>query len=153
MKVTLTTVLTSTQKQDLFRIWNAEYFQSITYTQIEDFEDYLAKLSNKRYLLLLKENHLIGCCVKYRKDNASWFFILLDSKLQGKGLGSKLLDKAKEDEMVLNGWVIPHDDYLKNTGEPYKSPLGFYQKNGFEVHYKERLELDQFVAVKIQWKK
>lgn len=62
-----------------------------------------------------------------------------------------MLNKLKEDEAVLNGWVIDHDSDKKLNGNYYKSPIEFYQKNGFEIIAETRLELDIMSAVKIKW--
>ena len=71
--------------------------------------------------------------------------------MKGKGLGRKMLDKLKQSENHLNGWVIDHNNDKKKNGKPYISPLGFYQKCGFEILVKERLEHHKISAVKIKW--
>lgn len=62
-----------------------------------------------------------------------------------------MLNKLKDDEDTLNGWVIDHDLDKKSNGYYYKSPIGFYQKNGFKVISETRLELEIMSAVKIIW--
>ena len=86
------------------------------------------------------------------RDNQKWFAIILDSKIQGKGIGTKILNLAKEKENELNGWVIDHDSDKRRNGKSYKSPLNFYLRNGFEKLSKTRLESDKISAVKIRWK-
>ena len=67
------------------------------------------------------------------------------------GLGRKMLDKIKQSEYVLNGWVIDHYNDKKKNGQTYTSPSSFYEKCDFEILKKERLELDKISAVKIKW--
>ncbi|MCL6265746.1 GNAT family N-acetyltransferase [Flagellimonas sp. 2012CJ39-3] len=89
----------------------------------------------------------------FTRENEKWFAIILSSKVQGKGLGTKILNMAKQKESILNGWVIDHNKDHKRNGQPYKSPLGFYLKHGFKKIPETRLELDHISAVKIKWKK
>lgn len=72
--------------------------------------------------------------------------------MQGDGYGTRLLNLAKEKEPVLNGWVIDRNEGVKYNGKPYRSPLEFYLKNGFQTIPGIRLELATLSAVKIQWK-
>ena len=64
-----------------------------------------------------------------------------------------MLDKLKENENTLNGWVIDHNSDKKLNGNFYQSPLEFYIKNGFETLSETRLELEIMSAVKIKWTK
>ena len=79
--------------------------------------------------------------------------MILDRDLQGKGLGSHLLDLAKEQEKELNGWVVDHDRDVKRDGTPYRSPVNFYLKNDFLIIADERLETEHLSTVKIQWRR
>lgn len=151
MNIIVKHALTTPQKENIFKLWNNEYFQSISHNTLEDLEGYLNKLTQKRHIMLVDNENVLGWCLTFNREDARWFIILLDSKLHKKGFGSKLLDKAKENETELNGWVITHDDYFKNNGEPYKSPVGFYKKNGFTICEQIKLELEEFIAIKIQW--
>lgn len=91
-----------------------------------------------------------GWAFSFGSDNERWFAIILFEKMQGQGLGRKMLDKLKQSENNLNGWVIDHNNDKKKNGKPYNSPLGFYQKCDFKILKKERLELDKISAVKIK---
>jgi hypothetical protein len=71
--------------------------------------------------------------------------------VHGQGKGTLLLNKLKENEHKLCGWVVDHDNDRKQDGEPYKSPLKFYQKNGFAICSDVRLETEKRSAVKIIW--
>ena len=79
--------------------------------------------------------------------------MVMDSKLKGKGLGTKLLSKAKEKNSELNGWVIDHNKDVKQNGDYYISPIDFYTKNGFKIITETRLELNTISAIKIKWTK
>ncbi|GGI27649.1 hypothetical protein [Pedobacter mendelii] len=76
----------------------------------------------------------------------------LDEKIHGMGKGTALLSALKENETVLNAWVIDKEEAIKQNGEIYKSPLNFYLKNGFMVYPEMRLENEKMSAVKIIWK-
>lgn len=62
-----------------------------------------------------------------------------------------LLDKVKEFENELNGWVMDHENDLKASGDIYLSPIRFYLKNDFEILNEIRLETEIMSAVKIKW--
>lgn len=62
-----------------------------------------------------------------------------------------MLDKIKNNEKALNGWVIDHNNDKKKNGQHYISPLKFYEKCDFRVLSDIRLELDKISAVKIKW--
>ncbi|MDQ1089121.1 hypothetical protein [Siphonobacter sp. SORGH_AS_1065] len=62
-----------------------------------------------------------------------------------------MLNKLKENEDALNGWVIDQNSDRKLNGSLYQSPLELYQKNNFQVIPEIRLET--ISAVKIRWKK
>ena len=62
-----------------------------------------------------------------------------------------MLDEIKNNEPVLNGWVIDHNNDKKKNGQQYISPLKFYEKCGFGILSDVRLELDKISAVKIKW--
>ena len=124
------------------------------YTFISDFEDYLKNLSQQSHILLLDENKNIrGWYCDFLREKEKWFAIILDSRVKGRGLGTEMLNVAKSKEKILNGWVIDHDGDRMKTGEIYRSPLGFYLKNGFRKLHWQRLELDNISAVKIKWTK
>lgn len=61
------------------------------------------------YLLLNDENNIEGWAVTFIRENEKWFAIIISGKLHGKGIGTMMLNKLKDDEDTLNGWVIDHD--------------------------------------------
>jgi hypothetical protein len=154
MKIIQTTTLTLDQKQSLFELWNSEYPEKIGYAKLSEFENYLDGLSNKEnYLVVDDQNQILGWAFTFFREDEDWFGIIFNSEIQGKGFGKLLLDELKKNKSVLNGWVIDHQNDLKQNKEPYLSPLVFYTKNGFLVHQNNRIENEKISAVKISWKK
>ncbi|MFZ6053059.1 GNAT family N-acetyltransferase [Halocola ammonii] len=154
MKFKALKYLSEIEKKEVFRLWNNEYPEKLAYKSVDEFDDYLKNLTNQSHVLLEDNNGIVrGWYFDFIRNGEKWFAIILDSTLQGKGLGTKLLNRAKEKEDELNGWVIDHNNDRKQNGEFYKSPLGFYLKNDFEELKNERLELEKISAVKIRWKR
>lgn len=148
------TDLSQTRKEEILSLWNNEYPENLNYHSLSDFENYLKALTNQSHILLIDKNgSLKGWYFDFVREDETWFGIILDSKLQGQGLGSRILNLAKEKEAELNGWVIDHNNDKRSNGEFYNSPLGFYLKNGFELLPDIRLELEKLSAVKIRWRK
>lgn len=146
--------LSKTDKKEILNLWNDEYPEKLNYQTLSEFENYLEDLAEQSHILIRNENQKIkGWYFDFIRENEKWFAIILNSKFQGKGLGTKILNLAKEKESELNGWVIDNTNDRKKNGELYKSPLNFYLKNGFDKIDKERLELKKLSAVKIKWKK
>lgn len=147
-----TKIVSKVRKREIFNLWNKEYPEKLSYGSLPEFENYLEKLTNPSYILLLDENQNIkGCYFDFIRDKEKWFVMILDSIIHGQGFGTQILNLAKEWEFELNGWVIDHNNDKKQNGAFYNSPLDFYLKNGFEIHSDIRLELDQLSAVKIKW--
>jgi GNAT superfamily N-acetyltransferase len=154
MKIIKSSILTSEQKQSLFELWNSEYPEKIGYSEIAEFENYLAGLSNKRHYLVIDDaNQIFGWAFTFDREEEEWFAIILNSEIQGKGFGKLLLKKLKKNSSVLNGWVIDHQNERKINKEPYISPIEFYTKNGFLINPSMRIENDKISAVKIRWEK
>lgn len=154
MKFVKCQILSVYDRQEIFELWNNEYPENLSYKTTLELDKYLENLTNQSHILLVDiDGKIKGWYFDFMRDNEKWFAIILDSKIQGKGLGTKILSLAKEKEIELNGWVIDHNRDKKRNGEYYKSPLDFYLKNGFEKFPKSRLELDKISAVKIKWTK
>ena len=152
MRVIETGYLSAEQKAILFKLWNSEYPHKLSYKTLADFDNYLDNLSQlNHYLLVGEEGEIEGWAFTFTRENEKWFAILLDSKAQGQGKGSWLLNKLKEKEQRLSGWVIDHNNDIKEDGTTYQSPVKFYEKNEFTILHGERLENDQLSAVKITW--
>ena len=154
MKVIETTTLTEIQKEGILKLWNQEYPEKLKYDDVSGFESYLGNLKDQRHFLLLSEaNEILGWSFSFVRDGERWFAMILDSSIQRLGYGTLLLNKVRQEEIKLNGWVIDHGQDKKQNGEFYKSPLNFYLKNGFILLPAIRLELDKMSAVKIEWTK
>jgi hypothetical protein len=152
MKIIQTTSLTLDQKQSVFELWNSEYPKKIGYTELSEFDNYLDELSNiEHYLVVDDQNSILGWAFTFFREEEDWFGIIINSEIQGKGFGMLLLNELKKNKLVLNGWVIDHQNDLKQNKEPYLSPLFFYTKNGFLVEKDIRIENEKISAVKIRW--
>ena len=147
-------ILSISERLEIFELWNKEYPEKLSYKSTREFDKYLENLTEQSHILLIDDDRKItGWYFDFIRENGKWFAIILDSKIQGKGFGTKILNLAKEKEIELNGWVIDHNMDKKRNGEYYKSPLNFYLQSGFEKLSKSRLELDKISAVQIKWKK
>ena len=152
-KIIETNNLNEKTKSQLLELWNNEYPEKLYYKDLAEFNAYLKNLSNLTHLLLVdKKNTINGWAFSFDKESERWFGIMISEKIQSQGLGSKMLDKLKQANRELYGWVIDHNNDKKNNGEPYNSPLEFYKKHDFEILKTERLELEKISAVKIRWK-
>lgn len=152
LKIIQTIELNEDLKKQVFDLWNSEYPEKLTYQNLNEFDNYLQNLNNRKHFLLINNiDFILGWALTFDRDNEKWFAIILSEKLQGKGLGRKMLDEIKNNEKELNGWVIDHNNDKKKNGQPYISPLTFYQKCDFEILSDDRLELDKISAVKINW--
>lgn len=152
MKILQTNTLSAAQKETIFRVWNTEYPKQLSFETMDELDNYLMTLPDVIYYLLKNDNDEIeGWAIKFIRFNEKWFAITLESKTQGKGNGTVLLNKLKENEESLHGWVIDHENDIKPNGEKYKSPVSFYLKNGFTIYPDSRLEIPVLSAAKISW--
>jgi hypothetical protein len=153
MRIIEKQALSLDEKKILNKLWNNEYPEKIGYRELSEFEGYLDGLSNTvHYLVVNDQNQILGWAFTFLREAEDWFGIIINSEIQAKGFGILLLDELKKSKLVLNGWVIDHQNDLKQNNEPYLSPLGFYTKNGFLGHENCRIENDKISAVKIRWK-
>lgn len=136
MKIIQKEVLSIDEKESLMQLWNTEYPGKLNYETIHDFDLYLNGLTNAKHHLLIDEK---------------WFAIIIDNQIHGTGKGSLLIEELKKNNDILNGWVVDHENDVKQNNEQYKSPLLFYLKNGFTVCEKTRIENEKISAVKINW--
>lgn len=146
--------LGSEHKLDIIEIWNKEFPIQLQHSDPVSFEKYLSTIADARHILVLNdEDKVIGWAATFSRHGSKWFLILLDSEIQGKSLGKKIIITLKQMENELNGWVVDHDNDIKEGGVRYQSPLGFYLKLDFKVLEAERREKDGLSSVRIQWKK
>ena len=152
MEMIETKDLTEGQKRKVLDLWNQEYPERLKYADLGEFNEYLENLTHKKhYLLTNPENGIDGWVFLFERENEIWFAIILDCRIQGQGIGTKLLKKIQANEDKLNGWVIDKSSDRKCDGQIYKSPLNFYLKNNFSIIPEQRLETDKISAVKIVW--
>jgi len=146
------TNLSETEKQAVCKLWNQEYPKQISYVSVSDFDAYLNRLGEAKHFLVYDQgNDVKGWAFTFVRESEKWFAILLDEKIQGRGLGSRLLSELKKVETKLNGWVVDHDRDVKQNGNSYLSPLSFYLKNDFLICNETRTETEFISAVKITW--
>ncbi|WP_299835413.1 GNAT family N-acetyltransferase [uncultured Tenacibaculum sp.] len=148
-----TNSLNLSQKEALKNLWNAEYPKIIQHKTIDDFDRYLNSLSEVNHTLVLENNNILGWFACFLRDKEQWFLMILNHKYQGKGIGKQLIEKAKQEYTILNGWVVCDNDYKKVDGTTYKSPVGFYKKLGFTFFEDITLDASGLKAIKIQLKR
>jgi len=152
VKITKTDDLSEAQKQRIVELWNAEYPVQIQHSGIDSFDEYMSIKGNLEHYLLKDENGEIkGWLATFMREGEKWFALLVDSSEQKKGYGTRLLNEVKEFEKEINGWAIDREKDVKANGETYRSPIGFYLKNDFEILNELRLETETLSAVKIKW--
>ena len=138
------------QKEQIRALWNAHYPASLELKTPADLDEYLSKLTDRRYWLVSDEHETIcGWGITFTRENETWFAIVMGK--QRSGAGSRVLEAMKVVHPELNGWVIDNDTFPKLSGEPYLSPLNFYLKAGFTVLPEIRLDNEKMQAVKIRW--
>jgi GNAT superfamily N-acetyltransferase len=154
MKVITTTELSNDQEEFIYSLWNSEYPVPLCFQNIDGLRNYFSTLAGLQYYFLINDLHdPEGWAFTFNRDDESWFAITVNSKAHGRGKGSFLLNALKEHERNLNGWVIDHNNDVKQNGEPYASPLNFYLKNGFTVFPESRLEIPILSTIKIAWQR
>ncbi|MFC6247968.1 hypothetical protein [Flavobacterium psychroterrae] len=126
MKIIEKGILSEEEKEVLRELWNNEYPARLICKTAEDFDLYLNGLSNtKHYLLLDDSNKINGWAFTFLRDGEDWFAIILDNQIQGRGNGTLLINEIKKNNTILNGWVIDHENDVKQNNEFYKSPMAF----------------------------
>lgn len=142
--------LSAGEHEQVRRIWNNEYPESLRLETSEDFDAYLEKLSDRVHYLVFGHGNVLGWAMTFQRDDVRWFAMILDASLHRTGTGSRLLDRLKTDNERLYAWAIDHDTAVKRDGNLYASPLAFYLKNGF-VKEEVRLEIPTMSGVRICW--
>ena len=154
MKIIRKEILSEEEKEVLRELWNEEYPARLNCKTIEDFEFYLSGLSDTKHYLLFDElDKINGWAFTFLRENENWFAIILNHQIQGKGIGSLLINELKRNNTSLNGWVTDHENEIKQNKKYYRSPMPFYIKNGFEILTEIRIENEKMSGVKINWKR
>ena len=146
MKIIKTKNINQYQFQQINQLWNEEYPIKLK----DRFNLILDGVDNFNHYLIEENNQIIAWAVDFEKENETRFSIIVSKKNQGKGIGSLLIDRLKRDLGVFYGWVIDHNNDLKQDGEFYQTPLTFYASRGFEVLKQQRIDSELISAVKIK---
>ena len=148
MEILTTKTLSPVQLHQLNEMWNSEYPEKLS----NRFNKLLEGVENfTHYLIIDTTDHIIAWAVVFEKDNELRFSIIVNDTMQGKGMGSKLIEKLKSEHMEFFGWVIDHNNDLKSNGATYRSPLPFYKKQGFTILNDQRIDTEMLNAVKVKW--
>ena len=146
MEILKTKSINSDQFQQINQMWNEEYP-----IQLKDrFGLLLDGIEHYNHYLIEQKNEVIAWAVEFEKEQEKRFSIIVKNEHKGKGLGKLLIHRLKSDLNEFYGWVIDHNNDLKQNGAFYISPLDFYLKNGFEVLKDERIDNEFLKAVKIK---
>lgn len=152
MKISKTKKLTHADEMAVWKLWNEVYPVNIQHESIADLKNYLNGLIDlENYLVRDSSKKIVAWAFRFTRDEEDWFAILIDNAYQKQGLGSRLIDEIKKETTLLYGWVIDTNQYKKQNGENYLSPMAFYLKNKFVICETIRLETDKISAVKIEW--
>lgn len=146
MEILKTKKISETQFQQINELWNEHFPIKLK----NRFGLLLEGLNNYNHYLVEENNQLLAWAVDFEKENETRFSIIVNNKHQGKGLGGLLIDRLKKDLGELYGWVIDHNNDIKENGEFYQTPLSFYINKGFEVLSDQRIDNDLIKAVKIK---
>jgi len=138
--------LSDHQFQQINQLWNDEYPLNLK----DRFVLLLEGVEKYNHYLIEDDNKIVAWAVEFNKDNETRFSIIVASTWQGKGLGSLLLNRLKRDLAEFYGWVIDHNDDIKQDGKNYQTPLHFYLKNGLEILPQQRLDTEMIKAVKVK---
>lgn len=146
--ITKTKVLSRLHFDQINQLWNEEYPLKLK----DRFPILLDGVSNYNHFVIENENgDAIAWAVDFEKEEQIRFSIIVASKYKGKGLGSALINRLKEEHAAFYGWVIDHNEDIKANGENYSSPLPFYFKHGFQIVPEKRIDTEMIRAVLIQW--
>lgn len=148
MQLFNTATLSDNQIQQIDVLWNQAYPKKL----MNRFSILLGDATNYRHFILENEaQQVLGWAVLFDKENETRFSIIVGEASKGIGLGSRLMDALKQTCPCFYGWVIDHDNDIKNDGSIYRSPLTFYLKHDFEVLSDQRLDTPIIKAVKVKW--
>ncbi|MCX6185942.1 MAG: hypothetical protein NTU43_02955 [Bacteroidetes bacterium] len=130
MKIIKTTQLTKHQLAQINQLWNDEYPIKLK----DRFPILLDGIDRyNHYFIEDKQQDIIAWAVDFEKEKQVRFSIIVSSNIE------------------FYGWVIDHNDDLKNNGDQYLSPISFYLKHGFEILNDIRIDSEMIKAVLIKW--
>jgi len=146
MEIIKTKILSKTQSRHINDLWNEAYPVKLK----NRFELLLIGTVDHYHYLIEEKNTVVAWAVAFEKEKETRFSIIVSQKHQGRGLGSLLIARLKTDLGIFYGWVIDHNNDLKEDGTNYQSPLLFYVRQGFEVITDQRIDSEFLNAVKIK---
>lgn len=146
MEIIKTKTISESQFQQINQLWNEEYPIKLK----DRFNLLLEGVEKYNHYIIEENSRVLAWAVDFEKDNETRFSLIVSKENQGKGLGSLLIDRLKKDLGEFYGWVIDHNDDLKQNGEYYRSPLAFYTNKGFTVLNHHRIDNEMIRAVKIK---
>lgn len=146
MEIFTTKLLTSNQFYQIDKMWNEEFPINLK----DRFALLLDNVENYNHYIIEENGEVMAWAADFEKDNEVRFSIIVSKNYQGRGLGNLLINRLKRDLGEFEGWIIDREDYLKQNGELYQSPIGFYRKLGFEIIENIRSDSDFITAVKIR---
>ncbi len=154
MKLKETTTLSEKEKQEITTLWNTVFPATLGFENINAFDVFFAGVENVMFALAINSaDRLVGCFIAFWRNNQQFFSILIADEAQGKGLGTQLLQQAKEKHQELNGWMVDVAGYKRKDGSAYQSPEAFYIKHGFEILKTDRWDNEKVKSVKIRWRR
>lgn len=148
-----TTSLSTNQKAAISKLWGKVFPSGLNFSDNWSFDQFLEPLQDVHFTLVYNDVNMEACFIAFIRNDLRFFSILIDDAAQGKGLGATLLHRAKQRYHELNGWVVDNTDYLRPDGQPYRSPIAFYEKNGFSVIHEDRWDNEKLNSVKVRWRK
>lgn len=122
MKQVKTTILTSIQAKQIDSLWNEEFPSQLQ----GRFSSLLEGVVHFAHYLFQDElENVVAWAVYFEKDQEIRFSILVSKNQQRKGFGKLLLNQLKEDLEEFYGWVVDHNNDLKEKWRNLFSPIDF----------------------------
>lgn len=109
---------------DVMQIWKNENIQAHNFIPKEYWEsnyEYVKKLLPKSEIYVYIENDKIKGFIGINENYIEGIFV--NSNYQNKGIGTALINKAKEEK----------EELTLNVYEKNREAIKFYEKNGFEI--------------------
>ena len=153
IKIAQSNTLVESELQSIHAMWNSAFPLEIAYETVNETELFLAGLSKLRHIKAFESEQMIGWMGIFERHGECWFIILASTAHQRKGTGTALIAKAKEDEEELNGWIVLSEEHKISSGAYYRSPAGFYEKQGFTLNENRSMTARGLESHHIQWKK
>lgn len=149
MKFEIKHRLTKAERIGILRLWNSEYPKQLVHENLESLELYLKSLKKAEYVVVTDtQKNVNGWLVRFERDNAIWFAIIISRAHQGIGVGSQLMELLPKDETIF-GWIVTDTDQVMADGATYKSPRDFYDKLGFQMESEITLTKDGITSTRI----